>query len=360
MVVDDGPLLPWLERPLREALGLRAAKAVLLHGPDGNGQFGLALAIARAFLCESERESTSMAQACGRCASCRLFAARTHPDLMLLIPDSLRESLGWAAAAADDVGVAAATGKSKPSKEIRVDDVRAVVAFAQSSSARGLGKVVLIHPAQHMNVIAANALLKTLEEPPGLTRYILSSNAADTLLPTVRSRCVAVPVALPAQESALAWLESHGVKAGRVMLAATGGRPLETLQWAQTGTDIDRWLSVPAKVFQGRSEAFVDWPLARLVQTLQKLCHDSLCVGVGAEPRYFPKQSLVVPSDLSRLIAWSAALREHAIRAEHPWHASLKVDSLVEQGRSALRATRPDDDAQRRDSRGRASVHFAA
>ncbi len=360
MVVDDDrPLLPWLERSLREALNLRAAHALLLHGPDGNGQFELALAIAQAFLCEAKSEATAIAPACKRCAGCRLFIARTHPDLMFLVPDSLRESLGWPAAGAEDSGVVGASTKSKPSKEIRVDDVRAVVAFAQGSSSRGMGKAVVIHPAQHMNVIAANALLKTLEEPPGLTRYILSSNAAGALLPTVRSRCLAVPVALPSQKSALAWLESEGLKDAGTMLAATGGRPVEALQWAQAGIDASLWLSVPERVMQGGAEVFVDWPLTRVIETLQKLCHDSICVAVGAEPRYFSMRGLVVSRDLSRLASWAAALRELAIHAEHPWQGTLKVESLVEQGRSALLALDADRGPQGRNSRGLASVHFA-
>lgn len=332
----DGSLFPWLQQHLREALKLYAANALLLHGPDGNGQFELALAIAKAFLCEAKRESAVLVPACEACASCRLFAARTHPDLMFLVPDSLREALGWAPSAAEESAAGGSTAKAKPSKEIRVDEVRAVVAFAQSSSARGMGKAVIVHPAERMNVIAANALLKTLEEPAGQTRYILSSNAVATLLPTVRSRCLCVPIALPTEQPALAWLESKGVLQAEDMLAAVGGRPLEALHWAHSGIDAELWLNLPRRIAQGRTDIFADWPLSRLIETLQKLCHDSLCVAVGAAPRYFPQQSLGAPGDIANLVKWSAALREQATHAEHPWQTSLKLESLVDQARHAM------------------------
>ncbi|MEQ1804042.1 MAG: DNA polymerase III subunit delta' [Burkholderiaceae bacterium] len=353
----DDPLLPWLQPPLLDALKLHAANALMLHGPDGNGQFPLALALARAFLCEGRREHASIVPACESCASCRLFAARTHPDLMCLVPDALREELGWAALSTEQ-SAADGAAKGKPSKEIRVDEIRAVVAFAQSSSARGRGKAVLIHPAERMNPIAANALLKTLEEPAGQTRYILSSHAVATLLPTVRSRCLAVPVGLPVEPVALAWLEAKGVKQAGVMLAATGGRPVESLAWVQSGVDASLWLALPGQVAQGRAETFADWPVARMIETLQKLCHDLLCCTVNAAPRFFPGQTLVgLGGSIAKLAKWSAALRVHAHQAGHPWQASLKFESLLDEARRAMTRAPPDESAPGRHTAGHASVH---
>lgn len=358
-MVDEAaqPLFAWLEPPLREALGLHAANAILLHGPDGNGQFDLALALAKAFLCEAQRDPGAPTAACSSCAGCRLFASRTHPDLMILVPDALREALGWPAPITEDSASAGAAAKSKPSKEIKVDDVRAVVAFTQSSSARGMGKVVVVHPAERMNLIAANGLLKTLEEPAGQTRHILSSMAVELILPTVRSRCLAVQVALPSEESALAWLASKNVSQPPVMLAATGGRPIESLQWALFGVDAALWLSLPRQISQGKAAALAEWPLARVIEALQKLCHDCLCLAVGGSPRYFPKKSLVAAGEVSRLLEWASALREHARHAEHPWHGALKVDHLVEQARRAMQASHSIEDPAKPGSLGRASLH---
>ncbi len=354
----DEPLLPWLQPPLLDALKLHTANALMLHGPDGNGQFQLALALARAFLCEGRQEPAAIAPACESCASCRLFAARTHPDLMCLVPDAMREELGWTASPTEQSAEDGAATKGKPSKEIRVDEVRAVVAFAQSSSARGRGKAVLIHPAERMNPIAANALLKTLEEPAGQTRYVLSSHAAATLLPTVRSRCLAVPVVLPTEQVALAWLEAKGVKQAGVMLAATGGRPVKSLEWVESRVDASLWLALPGHIAQGRSETLADWPLARMIETLQKLCHDLLCCTVDAAPRFFPAQSLVgLGGSIVKLSKWSAALRVHANQAGHPWQASLKFESLVDEARRAMVRTLDNQSAPRRPTPGHASVH---
>lgn len=358
MIEADEPLFPWLRPPLLAALKLHAANALMLHGPDGNGQFQLALALAQAFLCEGRQEPAVIAPACESCASCRLFAARTHPDLMCLVPDSLREVLGWAALATEQLAPDGATAKGKPSKEIRVDEVRAVVAFAQSSSARGMGKAVLVHPAERMNAIATNALLKTLEEPAGQTRYILSSHALATLLPTVHSRCLAVPVVVPEEQVALAWLEAKGVQQAGVMLAATGGRPVESLEWVHSGVGARQWLTLPEDIARGRAETFADWPLARVVETLQKLCHDLLCCAVDAAPRFFPGQSLLgLGGSVANLSKWSAALRVHANQAGHPWQASLKYESLVDEARRVMIRAPDHDGAPQRQAPGHASLH---
>ncbi|MBC7955131.1 MAG: DNA polymerase III subunit delta', partial [Cytophagales bacterium] len=99
MVGPDGQLpLPWLATPLHEALRTQRGHALLIHGPQGIGQFELALTLAQAWLCETNPTQ----QPCGTCASCRLVQAHSHPDLLVLLPEALRESLGWGAT--DDSG----------------------------------------------------------------------------------------------------------------------------------------------------------------------------------------------------------------------------------------------------------------
>ena len=186
----DVPALPWLAAPLGRALETQTAHALLLHAPGGVGQFELGLLLAQGWLCESTSVPLGE-RPCGPCASCRLVAAHSHPDLLVLVPEALREGLGWAAADAEEGGEDKA-GKKKPSKEIRVDEVRAAIALALTTSSRGRGKVIVIHPAERMNAIAANAFLKTLEEPAGEARFVLCTAAPDGLLPTIRSRCQAI------------------------------------------------------------------------------------------------------------------------------------------------------------------------
>ena len=253
MVGQDGKLpLPWLGAPLQEALRTQRGHALLIHGPQGIGQFELALTLAQAWLCETNPKQ----QPCGTCASCRLVQAHSHPDLLGLLPEALRESLGWGSAEEGDDGEGKAS-KAKPSKEIKVEAVRAAVSFAQSTSARGRRKVVVIHPAERMNAIAANTLLKTLEEPPGAARFVLSCGAPDALLPTIRSRCQSVALGLPPSEQAAAWLTAQGVANAAVMLAATGGQPQEALAWSQQGIDAALWARLPSLVAQGMPQALM-------------------------------------------------------------------------------------------------------
>ncbi len=337
MVGPDGRLsLPWIEPVLRRTLQSQQAHALLLHGPQGIGQFELALTIAQAWLCEAAEAS---ARPCGVCASCRLVQAHSHPDLLVLLPEALQEPLGWAAAGDDDAERAAKT--KQPSKEIKVDAVRAAVGFAQTTSARGRAKVVVLHPAERMNAVSANTLLKTLEEPPGDARFLLSCAAPDALLPTIRSRCQSVALALPPADQAGAWLAAQGVPDAAVLLAATGDQPQEALEWARQGIDAAAWQRLPALVAQGSAAAFGAWPLARVVDALQKLCHDASRVAVGAAPRYFPAGSLRAGADPAALHAWMRELNRVARHAEHPWNAGLMTESLVQQGRRALAAGGP-------------------
>jgi DNA polymerase-3 subunit delta' len=333
MVGPDGsPPLPWLAEPLARALASLRAHAILIHGPAGVGQFELALSLAQGGLCEAPPADS---RPCGCCASCRLVQARSHPDLLVLLPEALREPLGWSMGDESDAAEPT-SGKRKPSKEIRVDEVRRAIGFAQTTSARGRGKVVVLHPAERMNGVSANALLKTLEEPPGDARLLLSCTAPDALLPTIRSRCQALALPLPEREMACEWLALRSVADPRTMLAAAGGQPQEALQWAEDGITAAAWTALPRQLARGEGAALAGWPLPRVVDALQKLCHDAMCLAAGASPRYFPDASLVRPASLDALTAWARHLAELAGQAEHPWNAGLAVDALVQEARQAL------------------------
>jgi len=329
MVGPDGALpLPWLAGPLAHALRTQHGHALLVHGPQGIGQFELAMALAQSWLCE-ERAGD---HACGHCTGCHLVQARSHPDLLVLLPEALSEALGWAT----DETSADKASKAKPSKELKVEAIRAAVLFAQTTSARGRGKVVLVHPAERMNVISSNTLLKTLEEPPGEARFILSCGAPHDLLPTIRSRCQAVPLALPDTEVARQWLAAHQVAQPDVLLAAAGGQPLEALAWSKDGLDAVTWTRLPRQLATGEAGTLATWPLPRLLDAMHKLCHDALCIACGAPPRYFPPASMPKPGSVSALNAWAKELRGVLRHAEHPWSGPLMVESLVLKAKEAL------------------------
>lgn len=333
MVGADGALpLPWLGDWLESALRTQRGHAVLIHGPQGIGQWQLSLTLAQAWLCDA---AAGARRPCGTCASCRLVQARSHPDLLVLLPEALQAPLGWTVG---DESEAPESGSKtrQPSKEIRVEAVRAAVAFAQTTPARDAGKVVVLHPAERMNGISANALLKTLEEPAGTARFILSSSAPQSLLPTIRSRCQALGLPLPDLAQATAWLAGQGVAAPEVVLAAAGGQPLDALDWVREGLDAKLWARLPAIVAQGDAAPLTGWPIVRVVDALQKLCHDVLSVSVGAAPRFFPAGSVTARAGTAPISQWSRELLRAARQAEHPLNAGLMIEALVSRGQLAL------------------------
>lgn len=337
-------LWPWLRQPLAQALQQLHSHAVLLHGPEGVGQFEFALALARAWLCEQDAApGQALRPACGHCVSCRLMDAGSHPDFQLVLPEALQASLGLGGSEGADDGEAAdkGAGKSrKPSQEIKVDAIRAVVQFSQSTASRGRAKVVMVHPAERMNLVAANTLLKTLEEPPGQVRFVLSGSALEQLLPTVRSRCQAWRLPLPETDVAAAWLGEQlnaSPEDARVLLDAAGGQPLSALERHAQGLDARSWAGLPGDLLQGQAGALAQWPLAWTVEALQKLCHDLARKAVGAPPRYFPAACLPPAPEMGRLQQWSQELGKLARHADHPWNLPLKIETLVLQARAVMR-----------------------
>lgn len=336
------PPLPWLAQPLREALATQRTHALLLHGPQGVGQFEMALTLAQAWLCEGSASSGEhQARPCERCASCRLVQARSHPDLMVLVPESMGNASGWGGdgGGEEGVGVVDASGKRKPSKEIRVAEVRRILDFAHTTAARDQGKVVVVYPAEAMNVIAANALLKILEEPTGRLRFVLAGSSIDSLLPTIRSRCQSLRLGLPEASLATEWLRASGVANPDVLLMAAGGEPQEALAWFREGIDAPLWLALPDQLARGETGPLANWPLSRVVDTLFKLCHDAMRLVAGAPPRYFPVQALRAwaggTANTTALDAWYRELGRVARHAEHPWQAALIIETLVLQARNA-------------------------
>ena len=337
VVGDSGALpLPWLAQPLADALATQRGHALLVHGTEGVGVLPFALTLAQAWLCEGDEVDKSAP--CGRCGSCRLVQSHVHPDLQVLMPELLRRQHDWLRvddkAEGDDA-------KRKPSKQIRIDEVRNVIDWVFKTSARGRGKVLVLHPAEALNLQSANALLKTLEEPPSGTRILLSCADPALLLPTVRSRCQQLRLAAPAQAQATAWLAAHGVVQPEVLLAACSGRPLDAWALAQSGVQAEHWRALPAAVAQGLPGALQGWPLPRVLDALHKLCHDAMAAAVGATLHYFPQGSIRGDASLPALADWSRELDRIARHDEHPWNEGLMLDALLAAGARALRRSAP-------------------
>ena len=322
---------PWIAAQTRALLAQRG-HAWLLQGPSGLGQYSLALSMARAWLCDRPGPDG----ACMQCDSCHAVDVRTHADLCVLMPETVMLELGWPLS--EKAQDAIDKKERKPSKEIRVEAMRDAIQFSQRTSARGRGKAVLVYPAERMNHVTANALLKTLEEPPGDVRFVLASEAAHLLLPTIRSRCLGHTMAWPESSQSVDWLQSLGLPAGDapVLLRAAGGRPQDALQLAQSGRDGTQWGLLPRGIARGDGSVLADWTPAQAVDALQKLCHDLLAVRAGAQPRFFSATDLPAGGSLPALNAWAKALSRTARTVEHPFNAGLMLEALVSQARTAL------------------------
>lgn len=324
---------PWLQRQL-QALRRQQGHALLLSGAAGMGQFDLAMALAQAWLCEQPSEQG----ACGQCASCHAIEVKTHPDLKMLLPETLCLELGWPIDPKTQEKID--EKKLKPSKWIRVDAAREVVGFTQMTQSRGRGQVVLIFPAERLGVESANTLLKTLEEPTGQTRFIVATEAAHQLLPTIRSRCLTHTMQWPDPVEAQAWL-AQNTQAIQEDIAcaikATGGLPSEAMDWLLSGFTAAAWRALPRSLWDQQPGPLADWPIARQMDALQKLCHDLQCVANRAEPRYFDADSLPkrLPSQ-QNLVSWQRDLQKAAQTMEHPYLPALLQEAWVLRASQAL------------------------
>jgi DNA polymerase-3 subunit delta' len=330
-------LAPWLQKQLRSLLAQRG-HALLLSGPSGLGQYDLALALARAWLCEQPTSDG----ACGVCGSCHAIDVRTHADLCALMPETLSMELGWpldegAQKEIDDK-------KRKASKFIRVEAAREAVGFTQFTRSRGRTKVILVHPAERMNIESANTLLKTLEEPVGEVRFVLSTEAAHQLLPTIRSRCQTHSMVWPDEAEALDWLVHQASDNNKVVdraqaavwLQAAGGRPDDALAWAATGLQGATWAQLPQALARGDWGTLNGWPPAQQLAVLQKLCHDLMARAAGAPARFFQTEQLPPAPRWGALAQWSRELMGAARSVEHPYNAGLMQEAWAARTRQVL------------------------
>lgn len=202
------PSYPWLA-PVWQGFVARVEQqrlphAMLLVGQSGLGGGDLALAMAQYLLCTAPTPLAS----CGKCRSCLLLKAESHPDLLWVKPEEGAQS-------------------------IKVSQIRDLTEFTSNTAQQGGRKLILISPADAMNISAANALLKNLEEPSGDCVYLLVTERPAFLLATIRSRCSRVQIPLPGTDQALAWLERNKVANARSLLDAAGGRPLRVMEWLE-------------------------------------------------------------------------------------------------------------------------------
>ncbi len=265
--------LPWLQAAFKQfgqqLAGGRQPHAILLSGAAGLGKLELAREMAAALLCLQPGAGTPGSDhdysACGQCRSCQLFRGGAHPDFRYLtfIPKDKSEELRTV---------------------IIVDQVRELISSMQLTNGLSPRKVALIYPAEAMNRNAANALLKTLEEPAGEVVLLLVSHDSSRLSATIRSRCQAIYIRSPAPSEALDWLEQTAAvdrPAAQLALQAASGSPLQALELMK----------------QGRVKEF-----RQLLESLQRISKD-----VEAIAPAYDQLSRLEPAELWHWLALASA-----------------------------------------------------
>jgi DNA polymerase-3 subunit delta' len=322
---------PWHRAALERLLADRARlpHALLVHGPAGIGKTEFARALAASVLCESPEGGL----ACNACSSCHWFSQGNHPDFREIVPE---------ASAEEEEGGEAEPAKADKAKSlvIKIDQIRAIADFITLSTHRAGFKVLLVWPAEALQPAAANALLKTLEEPPPHTIIVLVSDRPSRLLATIRSRCRLLALATPPRDVALEWLRREALASPEAALSSAGGAPLLARDLAQpeeaelrrrllselarpSGADP---LAFAATVERGSVERMIYW--------LQTWIYDLASARLSGAVRHnvdyaAALQSRARSADLQALFAFDRELASARRLSAHPLNPRLLAEHLL-------------------------------
>ena len=286
----------------------------------GLGKLRFANALAHSLVCA---QPDAQDRACGTCSPCRLFVAGSHPDISRVSPE-------------------------EEGKSISIDQIRALREFNALSSYGGGHKIVLIEPAERMTMAAANALLKTLEEPSGKTLIMLITMRPSSLPATVRSRCQRLDFAVPPRAAGAAWLQQHldaGVaEHATTLLALAQGAPLRALQLQQDGALEQRakLLGELRDVALGKSDPVAvaeRWHKAGMKQAwlwLSSCVNDMLRLKFDAAPSLLSNvdaasllDELARKVDIQALFRWSDRVKQAQQEADLPLNQQMVLEDVL-------------------------------
>lgn len=333
---------PWQTEAAQQWLANRErfSHAWLIHGLAGIGKEQFARAGAASLLCTNPKQGYL---ACGECDACRWCKHGNHPDLRLLRPEEVAAQEATEASPIDS--------KKTLSKEIKVEQLRQLHSWFNTATHRGGYRVVVLYPAETLNAISANALLKMLEEPPANTVFILVADAPDRLLPTILSRCRRLPLAIPQPELSVQWLQAHLGERSAAWLAAAGGGPTAALRLAaEQEQPYPAWLASlikgvaqnPRFDFGGIADQLEKESASRWLDALQRNMIDvSLLQATTDQVRYFPDlksdnavlASRCQPLRVTQYLKW---LNEQRRWANHPLNAKLLVHHSLDRFKQAV------------------------
>lgn len=330
-------IYPWQAESAQRLIALRTQlpHAILLHGRAGLGKYQLAQAFVKLLLCESR--DVAVNSACGICPSCHWFELGSHPDVHVLQPSAMDD--------ADDVGT-----DRKKSEWISVEQIRQAKTFLQFSSHRNGLRVVLAYPAEALNAAAANALLKTLEEPPVNSLLVLVSHQASRLMPTILSRCHQLRLQLPEAALALDWLTAQGVKEPGLCLGLAAGSPLLAIAYDEADyqtlrrtllTDLCAAAKTPVLPMAERYAKLTMADFSLLLQWLQQWVHDLQSVKLADRVYYhqdFSDQlrNMAVHVKLNSIMQLQQRLQGARAVVAHPLNVQMVIEDILLEYTSAF------------------------
>jgi len=314
----------------------RLPHALLLYGRAGIGKLEFATNFSRALLCT---QTNAEGYACGQCASCNWFNEGSHPDFKILTPEQDAEP---------EDGVVS-TKKTKKKTQISVTQIRELANFLNLSSHQNSGlRIILLHPAETLNLASANALLKMLEEPASGVIFILVTHQIQRLLPTILSRCQKVSMPIPTETESLTWLKEQGTQNAAEQLAYFDGSPLKVLnEQSQFNQIKDTWrmLALGAKLEPNLAATTLLASTAEVgtssisaaenaIITMQKWLYDIVLMRQAKQAHYHVQhkatfQKLAENVNLSKLFNLQKNLDELRKLANHPLNHELQIESLL-------------------------------
>lgn len=325
-------------------LGERLPHALLFVGPAGVGKRELAEALAARLLCDAPRPD---GHACDHCEPCQWRLTGNHPDLIRVVPAA---DAAAAATEAEAEAPARETTAKAASAQIVIEQIRDLQAALNITGHHGSRRVVVLDPAEAMNLFTANALLKLLEEPPTGCVFLLVSSAPRRLLPTIRSRCQQWHFARPS-EAELAHWKAHADRDTQALLALGGGMPLAAERLAQAGggallarfvRDIGGLQAADVLRLAGQWEAWLKakdtaaagFGLPELSDWMQRWVSDLAAVRLGGRVRFFPAQESVLAALASRMSVAAASgcynelAQIHKV-SRHPLSLRLVLEDML-------------------------------
>jgi DNA polymerase-3 subunit delta' len=361
-------IAPWLES-IWSGLNLSALpNAVLIHGQAGIGKFQFSIELAKALLCESSGAN----KPCNHCEGCRWFDSGNHPDFISLVPETHRKLMPHSDFESDtdspkktkasQVDVDSDSPEKKEKKSISIEDARSAIEGLSIGSHRGGNRVILVYPLEMLRPDSANTLLKSLEEPPKNTIFILLADRLDRALPTIRSRCRLLAAPRPDRFSGLNWLRDQlSAVAGLKMSDADiesiydeqGGAPYAVLESliARHHKDEKDELTIAIQasryLLQSMSQGpRINWLDAAdktqkarysiLLATMQRWVSDlQSCVQMGA-PRYYPRHEVAIKllaqqARLPKLLRFWKSLIQARRHENHPLATRIQLEALLSQ-----------------------------